>query len=114
MADAKVTGEVLGVLKRATITDNVLILPPGQLARPLYEAVNKALVNAGGRWNKGAKGHVFPSDPRPKLGLMLETGVSVDTKKKLQAFYSPAAVAARVVELAEVSGQNVLEPSAGA
>jgi predicted RNA methylase len=30
-----------------------------------------------------------------------------------QAFYTPAALAARVVELAEVSGKTVLEPSAG-
>jgi predicted RNA methylase len=113
MANATLSPEVTDVLKRSTITGNVLVLPPGQLDRKLYEAVNKALTNAGGKWKKGT-GHVFPSDPRAKLDLALETGVSVDEKKKFQAFYTPAALAAEVVQLAEVSGKSVLEPSAGA
>lgn len=112
MANATLTPEVTDVLKRSTITGNVLVLPPGQLDRGLYEAVNKVLGNAGGKWKRGT-GHVFPSDPRPKLGLALETGISVDEKKKFQAFYTPASLAAHVVELAEVSGKSVLEPSAG-
>ena len=43
----------------------------------------------------------------------MDTGVAEDTKKTRQAFYTPVAVAARVVELAEVSGHKVLEPSCG-
>lgn len=112
MANATLTPEVTDVLKRSTITGNVLVLPPGQLDRSLYEAVNKVLVNAGGKWKRGT-GHVFPSCPKAKLGLALETSVSVDEKKKFQAFYTPAALAARVVELAGVNGKDVLEPSAG-
>ena len=113
MADAKITSEVRDVLERSTITGSTLVLPTGQLDRKLYEAVNKVLVNAGGKWKKGT-GHVFPSDPRPKLGLALETGVSKDEKKALQAFYTPPALAARLVALADVSGKTVLEPSCGA
>ena len=113
MANVKLSPEVAEVIGRSTITGNILVLPPGQLERPLYEAVNKALVAAGGKW-KTRVGHVFTGDPRVKLGLMLETGVAVDEKKKFQAFYTPPALAARVVEWASVSGMIVLEPSCGA
>lgn len=112
MANSILSPEVTDVLRRSTITGNVLVLPPEQLDRKLYDAVNKALINAGGKWTRG-KGHAFSSDPRAKLGLMLEAGVSVDEKKKFQAFYTPAILAARVIELADVSGKCVLEPSAG-
>ncbi|EIQ01096.1 methyltransferase family protein [Opitutaceae bacterium TAV1] len=112
MANTKISPEVADVLRRSTITDNVLVLPPGQLPRPLYEAVDKILKNAGGKWKRGT-GHVFTSDPRPKLERALETGIGVDEKKQLQAFYTPAKVAARVVGLAEVYGLTVLEPSCG-
>ncbi len=113
MAHATLTPEVETVLRASTITDNLLVLPAGQLERKLYEAVNKVIVNCGGKWNRSAKGHIFSSDPRAKLGIALDTGVAEDTKKTLQAFYTPSVVAARVVELAEVNGYNVLEPSAG-
>ncbi len=112
MAHATLTPEVEAILRKSTITGNVLVLPPGQLDRKLYDAVNKVIVNCGGKW-KTRVGHVFPSDPMAKLGLALDTGVAEDTKKTLQAFYTPAAVAARAVELAEVNGCLVLEPSAG-
>lgn len=52
--------------------------------------------NAGGRWNRSAQAHVFAGDPRPKLGLMLETGVAVDEQKKFQAFYTPPELAGPV------------------
>lgn len=103
----------MAVLRASKIDGNILIIPTAPLERSLYEAVNKAIVNAGGNWKRG-KGHVFPSDPRSRLGLMLETGVSVDEKKKFQAFYTPAGLAAQVVELACIEeGDRVLEPSAG-
>ncbi len=108
------TTEVTDILNRSTITGNTLVLPPGQLERKLYESVNKALTNAGGKWNKSAKGHVFSGDPRIKLGLMLETGISIDERKTFQAFYTPSSLCARMVELADIrDGHEVLEPSAG-
>lgn len=112
MAHAKLTPEVRDILERSTIEGTTLKLPPEQLERKQYEAVNKALVNAGGKWTKG-KGHVFSGDPREKLGLMLETGVSVDTKKVRQAFYTPESTAAWMVSIASVHHCTVLEPSAG-
>ena len=112
MANAVLTDEVKDVLRRATVDGNVLYLPEGQLDRKVYEAVNKALTNAGGKW-KTRVGHVFPSDAGAKLAAMLDSGVSVDEKKRYQAFFTPDDLAIRVVALANVQGQRVLEPSAG-
>lgn len=112
MADAKLSSEVRAVLERATISGNVLTLPPGQLEPALYKAVDKALRNVGGKW-KTRVGHVFPADPTLKLAAMLGTGVSVDEKKRDQAFFTPAELAKAVAVRAEVDGCTVLEPSAG-
>ncbi len=113
MADAKLSPEVTDILKRSTITADSVTLPPQQLERKLYEDVNKALVNAGGKWNRSAKSHLFKSNPREKLGIGLETGVVIDEKKLYQAFFTPPELAKRLVELADVKGKTVLEPSAG-
>ncbi len=92
MSHATLTPEVEAILRASTITENLLVLPAGQLERKLYDAVNKVIVNCGGKWDRFKKGHVFPSDPRAKLGIALDTGVAEDTKKTLQAFYTPAAL----------------------
>ena len=42
----KISDEVRDVLARSTITATTVTLPPGQLERKLYEAVNKALAAA--------------------------------------------------------------------
>lgn len=120
MSVLTISPEVLNVLQRSTIVDKLLVLP-GQLERPLYEAVNKVLLNAGGCWSKKQKGHLFASDPTAILGLTLETG-QIDNlvddakaeKKAFQAFYTPADFARHVVELADLrAGHYVLEPSCG-
>lgn len=113
MSDVKISAEVMGVLKKCTITENSVTLPAGQLPRPLYEAVNKVLVLAGGKWNKSAKAHLFPSDPRAKLGMALESGTVTNEKKKFQSFYTPTVLARRVAGLADVTARTVLEPSCG-
>jgi len=113
MANQILTPEVAAVIGRAKITGNQLVLPGDRLERKLYESVNKALVNAGGKWNTKAQAHIFDGDPRQKLGLMLETGVAVDEKKKWQAFYTPPELAEEIAAMADVKGHLVLEPSAG-
>lgn len=113
MANQTLTPDVRDILERSTITERQLVLPQGQLPRPLYEAVNKAITFAGGKWNRSARAHVFQGDPRQKLGLMLETGVAVDEKKRDQAFFTPPELANRLAEVANVKGCEVLEPSAG-
>jgi predicted RNA methylase len=86
---------------------------PNQLDRKLYEQVNKALVAAGGKWNRSSKAHVFTGNPLVKLGLALETGKVVDEKKLYQAFYTPPELARMLVLHASVEGKIVLEPSSG-
>lgn len=85
-----------------------------QLARPDYEATNKVLLLAGGKWMRGAKAHVFAVDPRPLLLGAVESGEIVDKKKVQQAYYTPAALADEVIQDAALTaGQSILEPSCG-
>ena len=85
-----------------------------QLDRKLYLEVNKVLEGAGGKWNRKAGVHLFPSDPRVLLGLAAETGVATNLKQLHQSFYTPADVADQMVELASMSRHDpLLEPSAG-
>lgn len=113
MANQTLTPDVRDILERSTITERQLALPEGQLPRSLYEAVNKAITFAGGKWDRSARAHVFLGDPRQKLGLMLETGIAIDEKKQFQAFFTPPEVVGQVMLWADVEGHRVLEPSAG-
>lgn len=105
--------EVLDILSQSSITENLLVLPEGQLERKLYEKVAKAIKLAGGKWNRSKAGFIFDKDPREKLGLALETGKIVDEKKERQAFYTPEVIADEIALLADLAGCSVLEPSAG-
>lgn len=113
MPHATITPDIEEVLRRSDVQGNVLKLPQGQLDRKLYQSVQKALENAGGKWNRSAQGFLFTKPPFEALELMLETGVSRDSKKDFQAFHTPKDLAARVAELADIRGHVVLEPSAG-
>jgi len=114
MANVKMSDEVIAILKNSTVDGNVLTLPPRQLDRKLYEAVNKALTAAGGMWKTNLKGFLFDGDPMKKLGLALETGTVIDEKKARQAFYTPRDLAIYVTDLARIErGNHILEPSAG-
>jgi predicted RNA methylase len=110
----KVSEEVADVLRRSTIGDNSVALPNEQLARPLYEAVNKVLDAYGGKWNRKLRAHVFTSDPRVKLAGALESGVAVHEQQTFQSFYTPMEIVEKMVRLAGLlPGMTVLEPSAG-
>lgn len=113
MANVTLSPIACDILGRSTCRGNLLYLPPERLDRKTYDAVNKALMAAGGKWSTKAQAHIFDGDPRPKLGLMLKTGVAVDEKKKYQAFFTPPVLAAKVAGMADVDGRTVLEPSAG-
>lgn len=117
MVKAQVTipENVLQVLDACRVESGVLMLPPEQLERKLYEAVNKHLELMGGKWNRKAKGHVFEKDPSAILESALRTGEILDTKKAFQMFFTPPDLARRMVDVAKVQpGRRVLEPSAGA
>ena len=109
----KIPAEVLAILARATITGNVLVLPE-QLDSETYLRVAKTLTAARGKWDRKAKGHVFPFDPRELMADAIDTGSVVDAKKSMQFYETPPALAARMATLARLApGDRVLEPSAG-
>lgn len=113
MANLNITDETRAVLARATILGTAVKLPPGQLPRPLYDLVDKALRNAGGTWKRSAQAHIFTSDPTDKIAAILASGISIDEKKRDQAFFTPPPLASEVATIADVKGKEVLEPSAG-
>lgn len=115
----KISDEVRTALSAAEVFENT---PTGvwslrlvsELDRKTYEAVNKVLVAAGGKWDRKSKAHLFAGDPRENLGIAVATGTIVDKKKSLGQFFTPAGLAHRIVALADVrAGDRVLEPSAG-
>ena len=110
----KISDEILSILSRCTVDGNTLYLPDEQLDRKTYTAVNKCLVNIGGKWNRKAKGHVFDHDPSDDLDSMLLTGEIVDMKKVYQFFPTPKEVAQQMCQMAELDKTCiVLEPSCG-
>lgn len=114
MQTVNVPDEVADVLRRMTFVDKVAVLPPGQLDRKLYEAVNRVLTAIGGKWNRAAGGHVFPFDPQGFINDALGTGKAVHRQKSLQFFETPEPLALRMADLAKIgAGDLVLEPSAG-
>ncbi|QCO00486.1 SAM-dependent methyltransferase (plasmid) [Azospirillum argentinense] len=114
MKTVTVPPEVATVLGQATVRGNAIILPPGQLARPLYDAVNKVLTAMGGKWNRKAGGHLFAQDPRAILDEALGTGKAVNRQQTLQFFQTPEDLGERMAELAGIrAGDLALEPEAG-
>ena len=112
-ATRKIDDWAKGILKGATIEGNVLKLP-GQLPREDYQRINKVLVGLGGKWDRRLGGHVFAFDPGELVEKAANEGVYTDRKQDLQFFETPAEIAGRMVELAEVGpNDTVLEPSAG-
>lgn len=85
-----------------------------QLERTLYVKVNTVLEALGGKWNRKAKAHVFPTDARSLLERAITAG-EVTTNADLGFFETPLALAKQLVDLAEIEPTHVvLEPSAGA
>lgn len=91
--------------------------PAGALPRMLYTAVDKVLRAWGGKWDRGAGGHRFVADPRVVIAEALATGLAVDVQKSLGQFFTPPALAARLVDLVALAlpadPKLILEPSAG-
>lgn len=78
-----------------------------------YSEIKKLFPEIGVTWDKKTKTHYFSNGPE-KLLSFLEGKEVIDQKKSFQAFFTPPKIAARAVELAEVNGKSVLEPSCGA
>jgi predicted RNA methylase len=109
----KIDEKTLAILSRVTVEGNTIFLTCGQLDRKQYQAVNEVLENMGGKWNRKAKGHVYPEDPTDKLEQVLLTG-EITPPKSFGYFPTPPELAKRVVSLADIKAKMmVLEPSAG-
>ena len=112
---SRISDNILSILGECRVEGDTLFLPDRQLDRPTYQAVNKVLVNIGGKWNRKAKGHVFADgDPAELLNNVLITGETVDLKKQYQFFPTPRPVAEQMCQMAELDNACVvLEPSCG-
>lgn len=113
MRALKVSEPVMAVLSTARTEGNALFLTSGQLDRKLYEATNKVLEAAGGKWNRSKRAHLFPGDAAEAMDQVLISG-EITRPQDFGFFPSPRAVVERLFELADLSSDHVaLEPSAG-
>ena len=110
----RIDPSVLSVLENGRVEGNLYYLPEDTLERAMYLKVNKVLESIGGKWNRKQKAHVFDGDFADLLDSVILTGSVVDKKNELQFFETPNDIADRMVDLAKVTGHDlVLEPSAG-
>lgn len=110
----QIDSAALNVLANSTCSGNALRLPPGQLDRKLYEAVNAVLTALGGKWNRKAQAHLFESDPAELVEEAVLTGAYSRTKQDFGLFETPEALVRQVLDAADLElGMAVLEPSAG-
>lgn len=95
---------------KCSLFENVVYLPIEQLSN--YQDVRKALINAGGTYNKNK--FIFSGDAKPYIDMLMK-GDKVNIKKEYQFFATPPDLARRLVELANINSPDllVLEPSAG-
>ena len=61
------------ILSNCRIEDNVVYLPPEQLERDIYLAVNEVLENLGGKWDRKQGGHIFSYDPTGVIEAVIAT-----------------------------------------
>lgn len=115
----RVDQNVMAALDAAAIDGSRLTLG-GQLDRKLYTQVSRVLELAGGKWDRRAGAHVFDGPAMDAIEPILLTGEvtdakrGFDAKREFDAFFTPAALARRVIQAAGVkSGMFVLEPNAG-
>lgn len=101
------------VLKNCTVSGMVVMLPPVQLERKLYQDVAKHLELIGGTWNRKAQGFIFNEDPTSLL-TQVSNGVKRDIKKEFQFFGTSDSLADELVQDAEIEDYDLLlEPEAG-
>lgn len=111
----EVKREILDIIAQGETEGLVYKLPPDRLDRSTYQQVNKALELLGGKWSKGAKGHVFADDAGERIDALVLTGMVVDRKRELGFFETDAAVVRRMEKLLgwPPLGLRILEPNAG-
>jgi 16S rRNA G966 N2-methylase RsmD len=108
----KITDDVLAVLSGLTFADSTAKIEK-QIDRKLYEKTNKVLESLGGKWNRGKKCHVFPSNAQDLVESVMLTG-EVQTNSDIGFFPTPMELAHQIVSATSIGpGSLCLEPSAG-
>lgn len=108
----KIRDEVLAVLSGMTFNGNRATIEQ-QLDRKLYLEVDKMLKACGGKWNRGAKAHVFDGEAASLIDAVIVSG-EVTTDREIGFFETPPELAAELCVMADVhEGHTCLEPSAG-
>lgn len=108
----KISQETLNIIDASALSGNELRLP-GQLDRKTYVAVAKVIEAAGGKWDRKSGAHVFESEAADAIDQLIATG-GVSRRQEMQQFFTPAALADRIIAIAEINrGHLVLEPSVG-
>jgi len=114
MAQSTMTDSVREVLQRTSCTGPNAYLPP-DLERKLYQQVNDAIERAGGDWDRKAKAHVFASEAKAAIDLLLN-GEKLPDKNPLDFYATPPDIADLLVQALQIDwkkGPRILEPSAG-
>lgn len=95
------------------IEGDVYKLPPQRFSRERYVELAEVINNAGGKWCRKAKGFIFKGSPEA-FRRALASGETVNVQQVTQFFPTPADVAYKMVQMANLNGgAYVLEPSAG-
>lgn len=110
----RVEQNILEILERSVVEGALLRLPATQLDRGTYQAVNKVIEAAGGKWSRKDRAHIFEGEAIETIEPILLTGEYTRTKQDFGQFDTPEEVALDVVRRAQIEpGMHVLEPSAG-
>lgn len=113
-ATKTISADVLSTLQMGKVEGGVYFLPPHRYSRERYVELAEVINNAGGKWNRKAKGFTFKGTPEA-FRRALEVGETVNVQQVTQFFPTPPDVAARMASMIELKcdGVTVLEPSAG-
>jgi predicted RNA methylase len=117
MSQIKLSPRIAEIIGSAKLEGSSIVLTCGQLDRPTYEELKKAIEASGGKWKKKIGGFIFPAPERAqafKSGGA--SGAVTNIKQAFQAFYTPSGLADRLVRYAEIftsDNLSILEPSAG-
>lgn len=112
---AALSAAALDVLATATAAEDRVTLPARQLDRKVYQEVDRALSRLGGRWDRRARAHLFPADPRDDFAALLDDGrMPVDQVKAMAYWRTPDQLADDMAARLNLPAcASVLEPSAG-
>lgn len=111
----KISDAQVSLLEQVQCDGDTLSLKPlGQLDRKVYTDLDKVLREAGGRWSRRLRVHVFDRQSAAEVvdRLILSREVT-SAKRAFQEFFTPPELIARMIAQAKVKpGQRALEPSA--